>query len=30
MWATFDLVEKYLSGATCSGLWEAKLANMKH
>ena len=29
MWATFDLVEKYLSGATCSGLWEAKLANMK-
>jgi carboxynorspermidine decarboxylase len=29
MWATFDLLEKYLSGATCSGLWEAKLASMK-
>ena len=29
MWSTFDLLEKYLAGATCSGLWEAKLANMK-
>ena len=29
LWSSFDLVEKYLSGATCSGLWEAKLANMK-
>jgi carboxynorspermidine decarboxylase len=29
MWSTFDLLEKYLSGATCSGLWEAKLASMK-
>jgi len=28
-WSTFDLLEKYLSGATASGLWEAKLANMK-
>ncbi|HIQ51158.1 MAG TPA: carboxynorspermidine decarboxylase, partial [Nautiliaceae bacterium] len=28
-WATFDLIEKYLSGASASGLWEAKLANMK-
>ncbi len=28
-WATFDLLEKYLSGATASGLWEAKLAQMK-
>jgi len=28
-WATFDLLEKSLSGATASGLWEAKLGNMK-
>ena len=28
-WATFDLLEKYLSGATASGLWEAKLGAMK-
>jgi carboxynorspermidine decarboxylase len=28
-WSTFDLLEKYLSGATASGLWEAKLAQMK-
>ena len=28
-WATFDLLEKYLAGATASGLWEAKLAQMK-
>ncbi len=28
-WATFDLLEKYLSGASASGLWEAKLGNMK-
>ncbi len=28
-WSTFDLLERYLSGATASGLWEAKLANMK-
>jgi len=28
-WATFDLLEKYLSGATASGLWEAKLAAMR-
>ncbi|BCD60612.1 MULTISPECIES: carboxynorspermidine decarboxylase [unclassified Nitratiruptor] len=26
MWSTFDLVKKYLYGATASGLWEAKLA----
>jgi carboxynorspermidine decarboxylase len=29
-WATFDLLEKYLAGASASGLWEAKLANMKN
>jgi len=28
-WATFDLLEKYLRGATASGLWEAKLAAMR-
>ncbi|WP_345741166.1 carboxynorspermidine decarboxylase [Nitrosophilus kaiyonis] len=27
MWSTFDLVAKYLDGATASGLWEAKLSN---
>ena len=26
MWSTFDLVRRYLYGATASGLWEAKLA----
>ena len=26
MWSTFDLVSKYLDGATASGLWEAKLS----
>ncbi len=26
MWSTFDLVAKYLDGATASGLWEAKLS----
>ncbi len=26
MWSTFDLVRKYLHGATASGLWECKLA----
>ena len=26
MWASFDLVKRYLKGATASGLWEAKLA----
>ncbi len=26
MWSTFDLVRRYLKGATASGLWEAKLA----
>ncbi len=26
MWSTFDLVGKYLHGATASGLWECKLA----
>lgn len=26
MWSTFDLVRKYLDGATASGLWEAKLS----
>ncbi|WP_246434423.1 carboxynorspermidine decarboxylase [Nitrosophilus labii] len=26
MWSTFDLVKKYLDGATASGLWEAKLS----
>ena len=26
MWSTFDLVKKYLYGATASGLWECKLA----
>ena len=26
MWSTFDLVRKYLDGATASGLWEARLS----
>ena len=28
MWATFDLISKYLHGAAASGLWEAKLGQM--
>ena len=28
MWATFDLVSKYLHGAASSGIWEAKLGQM--